>query len=199
MRKHLLALGTLAVLSTPVQAAVGLFVEPGVTYERGDGELDFPAPFGGTSADVDGFGVLGRVGFHISNAFFLAADGRYSKPRLVNDDYSADAIAYNYGATAGIQMPTLLGLRVWGTWVFGGELDPEQNDNLDVKFKDATGYRLGAGLRFGIVSVNLEYQQLTYDEAVLQSIGPFNPGETFDDVEAKNDSYILSVSFPIAL
>ncbi len=199
MRKHLLALGALAVFSTTAHAAAGLFIEPGVTYERGDGELDFPAPFGGTSADVDGFGLLGRVGFHVSDAFFLAADGRYSRPELKNDDYKADATAYNYGATAGIQMPTLLGLRVWGTWVFGGELDPEKNDNLDVKFKDASGYRLGAGLRFGIVSVNLEYQQLTYDKAELQSIGPFNPGETFDDVEGKNDSYILSVSFPIAL
>jgi hypothetical protein len=201
MKKYLVAAGAItAALAAPLaRAASGLFIEPGVTYERGDGDLDFPAPFGGTSADVNGFGAMARLGFHISDAFFIAADGRYSRPTLENDDYDTEATAYNYGAVAGIQMPTLLGLRVWGSYIFGGELDPEKDDDLDVRFEDASGYRLGAGLRFGIVSVNLEYQQLEYDKAKLQSVGPFNPGETFDDVDAKNDSYILSVSFPISL
>lgn len=177
----------------------GLFIEPGVTYERGDAKLDLPTPFDDDDAKVNGFGVMARVGFHISEAFFLAADGRYSQPTLDNDDYKTDATAYNYGLTAGVQMPTTLGIRVWGTWVAGGQMDPEKDENLDLKFQDANGYRLGAGIKLGIVSLNLEYQQLTYKDAELQEIGPFNVGENLNGTEATNDSWIASVSFPFSL
>ncbi len=180
-------------------AHAGVFVEPGVTYEKGDGELDFPDPFGGTSADVDGFGVMARVGFDFGNMLWVGADGRYSRPELDNEDYKADATSWNYGPTAGLQMPTPLGLRVWGTWVLDGKLDPEEEDQLDVRFEKARGYRVGVGVKLAIVSVNLEYQQLKYDKAVLEEIGPFNPGTEFDDVDGTNDSWILSASFPIGL
>jgi len=177
----------------------GLFIEPGVTYEMGDGKLDLPSPFDDDDVKVNGFGAMARVGFHISESFFLAADGRYSKPQVDNDDYKADAEAYNYGLTAGVQMPTTLGIRVWGTWVAGGQLDPEKDENLDLKFQDANGYRVGAGIKLGIVSLNVEYQQLTYKDAELQELGPFTVGENLNDTEATNDSWIASVSFPFSL
>ena len=193
--------GYLALNIRPANAADGggLFIEPGVTYERGNGKLDLPSPFDDDKADVNGFGAMARVGFHISEAFFVAADGRYSRPTVDNDDYKADATAYNYGLTAGVQMPTTLGIRLWGTWVAGGELDPEKDENLDLKFKGANGYRLGGGIKLGIVSLNLEYQQLKYSDAELQKLGPFTVGENLDDTDATNDSWIASVSFPFSL
>lgn len=205
MKFYIIALSLIATGLTlslrPAMAADsgGLFIEPGVTYERGDGELDLPSPFADDQADVNGFGLMARLGFHISEAFFLAADGRYSRPEVKNDDYKADSTAYNYGLTAGLQTPTDLGIRVWGTWIAGGQIDPEKDQNLDLKYQDANGYRVGAGIKLAIVSVNLEYQTITYKDAELQSIGPFNPGESLDNTEAKNDSWILSASFPFSL
>jgi len=197
-----LALVTSSLLFSPLAQAAdkgGLFIEPGVTYEQGDGDLDLPDPFEDSDADINGFGVMGRFGFHISEAFFVAADGRYSQPQMKNDDYDAKSTAYNYGLTAGLQMPTELGIRVWGTWVAGGQMDPEKDEGLDLKFQDANGYRVGAGIKLSIVSLNLEYQSLTYKDAELQELGPFNVGENLNSTEAKNDSWIVSVSFPFAL
>jgi hypothetical protein len=205
MKRYVVAIGIVAsylTLNLETAHALdkgGLFIEPGVTYEQGDGDLDLPSPFTDSDADVNGFGLMGRFGFHISEAFFVAADGRYSKPQVKNDDYKADAEAYNYGVTAGLQMPTTLGIRVWGTWVAGGQMDPDKDENLDLKYQDANGYRIGAGVKLSIVSLNLEYQSLTYKDAELQEIGPFAVGQNLNSTEAKNDSWILSVSFPFAL
>lgn len=177
----------------------GLFIEPGVTYEQGNGKLDLPSPIEDNKADVNGFGLMARLGFHIADSFFFAVDGRYSRPQVKNDDYKADSTAYNYGLTAGLQTPTPLGIRLWGTWIAGGQLDPEKDQNLDLKYKGANGYRVGAGVNVAMVSLNLEYQAITYKDAELQSIGPFNPGENLNNSEATNNSWILSASFPFNL
>ena len=59
----------------------GLFIEPAVTYEMGSGEINFPAPLGTSDGDVFGFGLGARLGFHVSEAFFLGVDARYSMPK----------------------------------------------------------------------------------------------------------------------
>ena len=46
--------------------------------------------------------------------------------------------------------------------------------------------------------MNLEYQDATYDKTVLQELGPFTSGAE-NSIEAKSESYILSLSFPIAI
>ena len=71
--------------------------------------------------------------------------------------------------------------------------------DVDVKFSEAKGYRVGAGVKLGITSVNLEYQNLTYDKTKLEEAGVFSPGYSRSDVELENSSWILSVSFPIAI
>lgn len=179
----------------------GLFVEPILTYERGDGDVDFPSPINSSESDIDGFGVGARLGFHIFESVFIGADGRYSMPQFKDSslDQKADAKAWNYGPVVGIQMPTTIGLRVWGGYIMDGVLDPEKDKNVDQKFSDASGYRVGAGIKLGIASLNLEYQDLKYDKTDIDEVGVFTPGYSTNNIELKNQSWILSVSFPISI
>ncbi len=179
----------------------GLFVEPMLTYERGEGDIDFPSPFNSSDTDVVGFGVGARLGFHIMESVFIGADGRYSMPNFKDStlDQNTDAKSYNYGPVVGFQMPSDLGIRVWGGYIMGGELDPEKDKNVDEVFKKARGYRVGAGIKLKMVSLNLEYQDLKYKETEIEEVGVFNPGYSTSDSELKNQSWVLSVSFPISL
>jgi hypothetical protein len=174
----------------------GLFVEPAVTYEQGRCDINFPAPLGSTDGDVFGFGLGARLGFHWSEMFFLGADARYSMPKSEFGDYNENAKAYNWGPVVGMQMPDY-GLRIWGSYIAGAELNPD-GSQFDAKFKDGTGFRVGAGLRFKAVSLNLEYQEVSYDTAEVQALGPFAPGD-FGSVELENKTWLASVSFPIQL
>lgn len=177
----------------------GLFIEPSLTYQWGDTTVSYPAPLDSSDEGVVGLGLGMRLGFHVYESLFLALDGRYAWPEY---DSSAagervDAQAYNAAATLGLQTP-LAGVRVWGSYIFAGELNPDSFDNgVDVKFRDMRGYRVGAGLYVGTVSVNLEYQDADYDNTKLQDAGVFTG--TTDSVSAEDRSYILSLSFPMAL
>lgn len=178
----------------------GLFVEPALTYEIGDATVDYPSPLSTSTGSSNGFGLGAKLGFHISEAFFLALDARYSMPKYTDSSVSYDAksISTNWAPVVGIQMPNL-GLRVWGAMILGGELNPDKSGSFDVAFKKATGYRIGTGFRVSAISLNLEYQQLEYDETTLEQIGPFSPGSALDSVNLENKSWIASVSFPLEL
>ncbi len=178
----------------------GLFVEPLVQLELGETTLNYPPPFSNSSGRVDGLGVGARVGFHIDEMIFLGGDVRYSMPRFKDSsvDYDSNAIATNWAATAGVQMP-YFGLRLWGSYIFGGQLNPEPSGNFDVKFQEAEGYRVGAGLRLAVVSVNLEYQELRYAKSTLEQFGIFSPGTVFSDSHLRSKDWLLSVSFPFEL
>ena len=202
MTKRILPLALIAIFSQGAFAETkdgGLFVEPMLTYEKGESDVDYPAPFGDAKGDVEGFGAGARLGFHIMESLFIGADGRYSKVDFDNDDpdFKADASAYNYGPVVGIQMPTEIGLRVWGNYIMGGQMDLDEKNDVDLKLKEASGYRVGAGVKLGPVSLNVEYQQITYDKTELEDAGIFS-GST-NDIDADIKSYILSVSFPISL
>lgn len=179
----------------------GLFVEPMITWERGRGDVNFPSPISSADTEVDGFGVGARFGGHVYNTIFLAVDGRYSMPTFkdnkINQD--ADAKAWNVGPVVGMQMPTPFGLRVWGGWIVAGGMDVDKSKNVKEEFKSGQGYRVGAGVKLALASINIEYQKVTYDDTVLEEVGVFNPNTTYSDVELKNESMVLSVSFPIAL
>ncbi|MBY0415123.1 MAG: hypothetical protein K2Q18_13210 [Bdellovibrionales bacterium] len=179
----------------------GLFVEPMVTWERGRGDVNFPAPFGNASTELDGFGIGARFGMHVYESFFIAADGRYSMPTFKDDrlNQDADAKAWNVGPVVGVQMPTLFGLRVWGGWIVAGELDPDKSQGVDEKFESGQGYRVGAGIKLSIVSLNIEYQKLKYDKTRLEQVGIFTTNQVSSSTELDNDSMILSVSFPLAI
>jgi len=186
-------------LATPVFSAEGgFFVEPMVTYEMGDGDVNYPGPVNGVNADVDGFGAGLRLGGHLGDWLFLAADGRFSFPSYdIAGLGDVDAEAWNVGATLGAQMPWLVGLRAWGTWVFAGELDPDAQGLVDANFKGGTGWRAGVGLKLAFASLNVEYQDLTYDEAEINS-GIF-AGQSLAGVEQDQQSWVWSISFPLSM
>lgn len=198
----LFSLALAALILTPAAKAQdsGIFVEPSLTYELGDSKTNYPAPLSNSSGEISGFGLGGRGGFHVNEAIFVGLDGRYSftKFKDSNVNYDADATGYNLAPVVGFQMPDI-GLRVWGSYVVMGELNPEESRGWDVKYTDAMGPRIGAGFRIASISVNLEYQDLKYDKATLEAVGPFNPGDSFDNVELSNKSWIASVSFPLEL
>lgn len=175
----------------------GFYVEPMVTYEGSSKtELDWPSPFDNSTGSSEGLGVGARLGMHASEIVFLAADVRYSKPQFKDSTNGLDAAAtqYNYGVTLGAQTP-VLGIRVWGSYIIGSELNPDEDNGVDVNFTDGKGYRVGAGVHFAFVSVNLEYQDLKYDKTKIEGGGVFSGSEL--DTDLTNKSYILSVGFPI--
>lgn len=201
MKKFVLFM--IAVVVAPVAFAkdAGLFVEPMVTYERGDAEINFPSPLGKSDTDIDGFGLGARLGVHIRESVFLAADGRYNWTKF--DDgrtgINADATGWNYGPVLGVQLPWVVGLRVWGGYIMDGEINPDKDNGIDAKFEDGKGYRVGAGFKLAMVSLNLEYQDMTFEKTKVEQAGGFNSGASLSNVELDNKSWILSVSMPLSL
>ena len=79
------------------------------------------------------------------------------------------------------------------------EMDPEAGiDGLDLKFKDARGYRVGGGVHFAALAVNLEYEDLTYQNTDIQSYGILNATGS-SDVDMTQRGTVVSLSFPFEL
>lgn len=177
----------------------GLFIEPAITYEVGSASVDYPSPLSTSSGSTNGFGLGAKFGVHISEALFLAVDARYSMPQYDDSsvDYDAASVSTNWGPVLGVQMQDV-GIRVWGTLILGGELNPEKSGSFDVSFSDASGYRIGTGFHIASVSLNIEYQQIKYGNTTLEEAGPFSPGD-LNNVNLTNSTWIGSVSFPLEL
>lgn len=176
----------------------GLFLEPAITYESGKGEMDFGSA-GKPDGDLKGAGLGLRFGGHVSDIFFLALDANYSEPEFSdeNGDFDFDLKSWTAGVTVGLQTP-VVGLRVWGGYIPFGEieLDGRGSNQSNVTYKDPDMWKLGAGFRVGIVSLNLEYLTGTYGKLNVRNAGLITG--TYDQ-EANRDSWIASVSFPLAL
>lgn len=189
----------LTVIMLSATAHAGLFVEPMLTYETSDSSVDYPAPFSNSTGSAAGLGVGLRLGLHFKEVIFGGIDMRYSNPKFKDSsvNYDAKALAFNWGPVIGAQMP-ITGLRVWGSYLWGGSFDPESSGGYDVKFEQASGFRLGGGFQFILVGLNLEYQEVNYASTTLEQAGPFAPG-TFGDPHLQNKSWILSFSFPVEM
>ncbi|MES2962800.1 MAG: outer membrane beta-barrel protein [Bdellovibrionota bacterium] len=190
----------LASMSAEASEEGGLFIEPSATYETSTSSINYPSPLSDSSGKVEGFGVGARVGLHLQQALFIGIDGRYSMPKFTDSstNSASNAKAWNWGPVLGLQMPDA-GLRLWGGYVAGGELDPESSGSFDAKFANQTGYRLGVGFHVASVSLNLEYQDTKFGTTTVEQFGPFTPGTVFNDVNLKNKSWIASVSMPLEL
>jgi opacity protein-like surface antigen len=201
MNKNILASFILLISIGVAHADSGAFIEPMATYETGSGDVNFPSPINSSDSKVKGFGVGARVGAQVWQTVFAGVDARYSIPKLKDTtlDQDVKSQAWNAGPMVGIQMPTIVGLRFWGTWILAGQLDPDKDKGVDEKFKSGSGFRLGGGFRIGLVSLNAEYQYIKYDETEIQEVGVFTPGYTTSNIVLKNKSFILSVSIPIGL
>lgn len=201
MKSFLIALTTVLGLAQAHAAEdAGLFIEPAVTYETSDFDVNYP--FTDSQGETNGFGLGARLGFHVSDVLFVGVDGRYSKLNFEDSNssfnYDTDADQFNVAPVVGIQMP-VIGLRVWGSYVLTSTLDPKEASGIDMKFKDGKGYRIGAGFRVLAVSLNLEYQKIKYDETDVQQLpGPI-PAFATDDVKLDNEAWIASISFPISI
>lgn len=196
---YLLGIYLIIVFQTSAMAAGGLFVEPMLTYESGDATVNFPAPFNSSESSINGLGIGARLGAHLLETVFVAADFRYSFPNYENakTHIDTDATAYNYGIVAGVQVPAIIGLRLWAGYILGGGMDPDSDQHINVNFRDADGFRIGAGLMLAMVSLNLEYQHMNYAETTVENASVFS-GPT-NSIQQDNNSIILGVSFPIAL
>jgi hypothetical protein len=201
--KKILGIAVITFLATPSVHAQeiktgGMFIEPLLTYQTGDVTVNWPSPLNESKEDLKGFGLGLRFGVHVYESLFLGVDGRYAKPNYdssaLNADGSSDA--YDAGLMLGVQTP-LYGIRVWGTYILTGTLNPEEINNVDVKFTDLKGYRIGAGIYVKSVSINLEYQDATYDKTTIEKAGPLSGN--LDGIDGHNKSYIVSLSFPVTL
>lgn len=174
----------------------GFFFEPSVIYENLGHKLKYNGP-SESKEQINGPGIGLRLGGHVHDVFFLAADARFSQPNYKSDQLGDDSKAdsYNLAATVGLQTP-VAGLRVWGSYILAGELDPKAILGTDIKLTGMTGYRVGVGFYVAVVSVNLEYQNANYNNLTVQNQGLL-PSPVITR-SGNSDGYIASVSFPIA-
>lgn len=180
----------------------GFMIEPILSFTREESTIktsQLPIVADDTSGSMEGFGAGARLGAHVSEMIFLGADGRYSRMTLDDSFYqSASGDMFTLGPSLALQMPRF-GLRLLGTYILAGQFNPEAGvQGLDVKFTQARGYRVGAGLRLASFSVNLEYQDLTFDNTDIESVGSLT-ADTTTDVDFSNSGYTLSLSFPVEL
>lgn len=198
MKKLTLALAFFATafVTTAHAEDGGLFVEPALTYESGDNNIVWTGTTSSTGT-TKGAGFDLKLGGHVADILFLALDGSYSKPTFTNSsvDYSAAADESLFGVVLGAQMP-IVGLRLWGGYIFDGTLDPAASNGYDAKFSRAQGYKLGAGFRVLLVSLNIEYSDVKFNSefqtAPLGFTGAF-------DQKLQNKSTVVSVSMPFTI
>lgn len=177
----------------------GLFLEPSLTYEQGKGEIDFKS-IAQPDGDLKGWGLGLRFGGHVSDILFLALDANYSQPKFTDDNgnFDYDLKSWLLGVTLGAQTP-VAGLRVWGSYIPLGEvtLDGRGSNDTNVVYKEPQIWKIGAGFRVSMVSINLEYMQGDYTKLHVKNAGTLLSGDY--DGDATRKSWIASVSFPLAL
>lgn len=180
----------------------GFFLEPLLFASQEDQTIksaQLSAAAGNSSTSSRGYGAGLRIGGHLSEVFLLGLDARYARVDAGDSYYrSEDANVYNLAPFIGAQTP-LFGIRILAGYVAVGENNPgSSTQGLDLKFKEAAGWRLGAGVHVGAVGINLEYQDLTYNKTEIESFGQVaTNNDTNIDMQSKG--YALSVSFPIEL
>jgi hypothetical protein len=196
MKKILLVIA----FCVPGISQAGLFVEPGITYQYQDTTVDYSSVFNQSTGKNNGLGLSARIGFDASDIVFVGVDARYAMTQFQDSAFNTDvkAKSYNLGPVVGIQMP-IVGLKVWAGYVLSGEVDPEKVTtstlNYDAKFSGGKGYRIGAGFHFVVLSVNLEYQDLKYDNITAD----VTPGGAITLNGATEKGLVLGLSFPIGL
>ncbi len=180
----------------------GVFIEPSIFYSAEDSSIrtsQLPILNDNTSGNSKGYGLGLRFGGHVAEILLIGIDGRYAK--MKNDDSfyrDADANVYNLAPVIILQTP-FFGVRLLGSYVVFGENNPSNgSQGIDLKFKEATGPRLGAGIYVGPISLNLEYEDLKYNKTEIESYGSVAVNNT-TDVDTTTKGYVLSLSFPIEL
>jgi hypothetical protein len=125
-----------------------IILESFLTFENGETKVTYPGPVQSSNGDVVGIGAGLRFGYSFFKTLFLGADGRYSIPQFEDSslELQTGSSAFNYGPVLGLETP--VGFRFWGTYIMNSELKPKEDKDIDVKFSEGTGYRIGAGWRW---------------------------------------------------
>lgn len=180
----------------------GVFFEPMLMATQADSSIktsQLPAVTGNADGDSRGYGIGLRLGGHVSEILLLGVDARYLKMELENSIYNkTESDVYNIAPVIGLQTP-YFGIRLLAGYVVAGENNPNSgNQGVDLKFKDARGLRYGAGIYVGAVSINLEYEDLTYNNTEIESFGTLASNRE-TSVDATSKGYTLSLSFPVEM
>lgn len=188
--------------SESLMSRAGMFVEPLVFYSAEDSSVrtsQLPIINDDTSGNSNGYGLGLRFGGHVAEIVLVGLDARYAN--MKNDDSfynDVDVTVYNLAPVIIVQTP-FFGVRLLAGYVALGESNPSRGDQgIDLKFKEGTGPRLGAGVYMGPVSINLEYQDLTYNKTEVESFGSVAFNDT-TNVDTTVKGYTLSLSFPVEL
>ena len=178
----------------------GFYLEPMVSAIREDSNLNSASLNTSTTGTTEGYGVGLRLGGHVSEVLFLGVDGRYAKMQQSDSFYDKNSSnVYNVAPMIGLQTP-LWGIRVLAGYVVLGENGLDANkQGVKLKFKEPRGWRLGAGLHAGPVGINLEYQDLKYNKAEIQSLGSIATNVNVNGIDESTKGYALSLSFPVEL
>ncbi len=179
-------------LGVPTVSNAGFFFEPGITYQSHD--IKIMSGLGDASGTNKGLGVDLRLGTHFSDIIFAGIDARYAMTQFENSTNNSSENAKNMDLSpfVGVQMP-VLGLRLWAAYTLWGEIDPDSSGGIDPKLEKANGLRLGAGFHILMVSLNVEYQDLKYDDVSASTLlGTINA----DHATSKGVS--VGVSFPLS-
>ncbi len=178
----------------------GFYIEPMVSAIREDSNLNSRGLGANTSGTSEGYGAGLRIGGHVSEVLFLGVDGRYAKMKQSDNFYDKSASnVYNVAPMLGVQTP-IWGIRLLAGYVLLGENSFDANNQgVKLKFTEPRGWRLGAGLHAGPVGINLEYQDLKYNKAEVQSLGSVASNTNVSDIDESTKGYALSLSFPIEL
>jgi hypothetical protein len=181
----------------------GFYIEPLIFASQEDTKVEtsqFPLVNSDTDGKARGYGIGLRLGGHVAESLLLGVDARYAKVRMDDSTFYSDTNAnvYNIAPMVAVQTPWW-GLRLMAGYVVAGENDPDAGVNgVNLKFKEAQGWRVGAGVHVGSVGVNLEYQDLKYNSTEIQSVGSVALN-TNTSVDADTKGYALSLSFPIEM
>ena len=180
----------------------GFFLEPLIFASQEDQTIksaQLSAAAGNSDISTRGYGAGLRIGGHISEVFLLGLDARYARVDAGDSYYrSEDANVYNLAPFIGAQTP-FFGIRVLAGYVAVGENNPGSSTRgVNLKFKEAAGWRFGAGVHVGAVGINLEYQDLTYNKTEIESFGQVAINND-TNIDMQSRGYALSVSFPISL
>lgn len=180
----------------------GLYLEPILSVSRDESTIktsQLPLLTDDTSGTSDGAGLGLKFGVHVNEMFLIGLDARYTRQKMKDSFYSdANADVYNIAPMVAVQTP-IWGIRLSGAYIAAGENNPESGiQGLDLKFKEGTGYRVGAGVHVGPVAVNLEYQDIKYNKTEIESLGSIAANKD-TPVDADSQGYAVTVSFPIEL
>lgn len=186
--KKIVAVAVTSVSMQAVAADGGFFLEPALTVESSTTNVAV------ADENITSYGLGLRLGGHINDVIFAGIDGRYSRPKYeLSSGESTQADEFDVGPTLGFQTP-LWGLRVWGTYLLEGSIDPQAAGGVDRRFSGLDGYRVGTGFRIASVGINLEYEEARYDDVTIN--GTVAPGSA--DLDGSARGIIGSVSFPIS-